>query len=44
MEQEIKNRIFMTIEEHLSLKEFESWLYSQEVLLSRLNQDYVLVC
>lgn len=42
MEQEIKNRIFMTIEDHLSLKEFESWLYSQEVLLSRLNQDYVL--
>jgi hypothetical protein len=42
MEQEIKSMIFMTIEDHLSLKEFESWLYSQEVLLGRLNQDYIL--
>ncbi len=42
MEQELKKMIFMTIEDHLSLKEFESWLYSQEVLLNKLNQGFIL--
>lgn len=42
MEQEVKNKIFMTIEDHLSLTEFESWLYSQEHLLGKLNQDCIL--
>jgi hypothetical protein len=42
MEQELQKRVFMTIEEHLSLKEFESWLYSQENLLNNLNQDFIL--
>lgn len=32
----------MTIENQLSLKEFETWLYGQEGLLSKLDQDFIL--
>jgi len=42
MEQQIKSMIFKTIEDHLTLNEFESWLYSQEDLLTKLSQDFIL--
>jgi hypothetical protein len=32
----------MTIEDHLTLKEFESWLYTQEELSLRMNDDLIL--
>lgn len=41
-EMELKKMIFMTTEEHLSLKEFETWLYSQESLSNRMSEDLIL--
>jgi len=38
----LKEKIFMTIEEQIPLKEFEQWLYSQAELLETLNDDLIL--
>ena len=42
MQQDLKKMIFMTIEDHLSLKEFESCLYSQEDLSDKMSEDLIL--
>jgi hypothetical protein len=42
MEQELRNMIFMTIEDHLSLGEFETWLYGQESLSNQMSEELIL--
>lgn len=42
MQQELKLMIFKTIEDHLTLKEFESWLYAQEELSLQMSDDLIL--
>ncbi len=34
--------VFKTIEDHLSLKEFETWLYGQEDLSNQMGEDLIL--
>jgi hypothetical protein len=42
MQQELKKMIFMTVEEKLSLKEFDSWLYKQDDLSNQMSDDLIL--
>jgi hypothetical protein len=42
MKQELKKMVFKTIEDHLPLKEFETWLYGQEDLLNQMGHDLIL--
>lgn len=39
---ELKLNIFKAIEDQMSLKDFESWLYVNEALSNKLNEDVVL--
>jgi hypothetical protein len=41
MKEHLKKMVFETIEEHLSLKDFESWLYQQDDLVNQLNDDLI---
>ncbi|SHG97377.1 hypothetical protein SAMN04488109_2702 [Chryseolinea serpens] len=40
--QEMKEKIFLTIERQLSLKDFESWLYANDALSDQMNESVVL--
>jgi hypothetical protein len=42
MEQELKKMVFKTIEDHLPLKEFETWLYDQEDLANQMKEDLII--
>ncbi len=42
MKQELKKMVFKTIEDHLPLKEFETWLYDQEDLSNQIGEDLIL--
>ena len=38
----LKNKIFRTIEKEIELQEFEEWLYKQNDLSERMDEDLVL--
>lgn len=42
MKQELKKMVFKTIEDHLTLKEFETWLYDREDLSNQMGEDLIL--
>lgn len=42
IQQEFKENVFRVIEEQMSLKDFESWLYSNEALSDQMTQDVIL--
>jgi hypothetical protein len=42
MEETLKMMVFRTVEEHLSLRQFESWLYEQGELSNQMSDAFVL--